>query len=108
VRTGTGKLKTAARERHNPRNQDRLSKGYPHSIANNARDHVNWTTGGSIVHKCDWARRKGLRARNPRQNRQRGSARGHMQKLPTVGKFHGGPSWKSLRQKGFTSSSTGK
>ena len=36
----------------------------------------------------DWARRLGLRPRNARYRRQRGSAHGQMQKLAT-GKFHG-------------------
>src|SRR5262245_5569381 len=40
--------------------------------------------------------RIGLRLRNPRDRRQRGSARGQMQKLSTVGKFHGVASRKSL------------
>src|SRR5262249_4315900 len=35
-----------------------------------------------------WPRRIGLRPRDPRHRRQRGSARGNMQKLPSVGKFH--------------------
>src|SRR5262249_11763693 len=36
-------------------------------------------------------RRIGFRPRDPRDGRQRGSARGQMQKLPSVGKFHGVP-----------------
>jgi len=37
-------------------------------------------------------RRIGLRPRDPRHRRQRGSARGQMQKFPTVRKFHVSPS----------------
>jgi hypothetical protein len=35
--------------------------------------------------------RIGLRHRDPRYGRQRGGARGQMQKLPSVGKFHSEP-----------------
>src|SRR5215831_16549275 len=37
-------------------------------------------------------RRVGLRPRDARDGRERGSARGQMQKLPSVGKFHFEPS----------------
>jgi hypothetical protein len=42
-------------------------------------------------HKPDRTRRIGLRPRDARDGRQRGSARGQMQKL-SAGKFHRGPS----------------
>ena len=44
--------------------------------------------GGKADDDAHRPRRIGLRPRDTRHGRQRGSARGQMQKLPSVGKFH--------------------
>ena len=44
--------------------------------------------GGKADDDAHRPRRIGLRPRDARHGRQRGSARGQMQKLPSVGKFH--------------------
>src|SRR5262249_46462050 len=53
-----------------------------------AREDVSRSPGGQAdnnAHRLLWI---GLRPCDARDGRQRGSARGQMQKLPTVGEFH--------------------
>src|SRR5262245_49857928 len=56
-------------------------------MTDQARGDVGSTTGGKSDDNAHWPRRIGLRPRDARQSRQRGSARGQMQELST-GKFH--------------------
>src|SRR5438046_3089691 len=52
------------------------------------RDNVGRAAGGRGGNDAYWPRRISLRPSEPRSGRQRGSPRGQMQKLPSVGKFH--------------------
>src|SRR5215467_7959751 len=60
-----------------------------------ARDDVGATSGGKSDNDAHRPRRIGLRSRDARQRRQRGSADGQMQKL-SAGKFHLEPPFTSL------------
>ena len=57
-----------------------------------ARRDVRTASGREANNDAHWPRWIGLRPSDARHRRQRGSARGQMQKFPTVGKFHGVPS----------------
>src|SRR5262245_24333807 len=69
-------------------------------LAKSLRNPLSQQTGEDVGRTASWERdddahrprRISLRPRDPRDCRQRGCAGGQMQKLPSVGKFHGGPS----------------
>jgi hypothetical protein len=58
-------------------------------FSDNARNHISRSARGKRNNDRDGPRWIALRCRYARQNRQRGSARSQMQKLPTMGKDHG-------------------
>src|SRR5205814_3471653 len=61
-------------------------------LTDQASGDVDPTAGGKTGNNAHRPRWIGLRPRYTRYGRQRGCARGQMQKLPTMGKFHGVPS----------------
>ena len=61
-------------------------------MADEARVNVVLPAGGEADDNAHRPRRIVLRSRQPRDGRQHGSAHCKMQKIPTVGKFHGAPS----------------
>src|SRR5262250_997153 len=68
-----------------------LTEALRQPLPNEARSNVVNTTGRKWDNDAHRPRRIGLRPRDPRERRQRGSACGEMQKLPSVGKFHWRP-----------------
>src|SRR5262247_2973786 len=60
-------------------------------LTHRTRDDVGRSAERKPNNPAHWPRRIGLRPRDPRYGRQRGRARGQMQKL-SAGKFHAGPS----------------
>src|SRR5262249_44627400 len=68
-------------------NNKRLPEEPSHVLSENARDGVRWTASREWHDDRDRPRRIGLRPRDPRHQRERGSALGEMQKF-AAGKFH--------------------
>jgi hypothetical protein len=66
-------------QRHEPDRQE-LNRAYCWLSVYLTSSRVRWATGGKGVNHADWPRRIGLRMRHARDHRQRGSARGQMQK----------------------------
>jgi hypothetical protein len=66
---------------------DRLTERYPHMLDEDARERIVGSARRVRHDNCDRPRRIGLRPSYPRNGRQRGSARGQMQKI-SAGKFH--------------------
>ena len=60
-------------------------------LTDQARDDVGRAAGGKADNDAHRPRRIGLRPSDARHGRQRGSARGQMQKLSSAGKFHCAP-----------------
>src|SRR5262249_59505242 len=69
--------------------EEPLCQGLPYE----ARDEVRRKAGREANDDAHRPRRIGLRPRDPRYGRQRGSAGGEMQKLSSVGKFHAAPAY---------------
>jgi hypothetical protein len=82
-------------------NNDGLTKEGPHALGQDAQDHICSASCSKRHDQGDGARRIGLRPRDARKRRQRRSAGGQMQKLPSVEKFHGvllgPPGWRNAR-----------
>ena len=57
-------------------------------LSHRACEDVARAAGGKSDDDAHRPRGIGLRPRDPRHDRERGRARGQMQKLPAVGKFH--------------------
>src|SRR6516162_11618137 len=68
---------------------DLLAEALRQPLTDQACNNVGPATGGVPDDDTDRMRRIGLRPRDPRCGREHGNARGQMQKLPSVGKFHG-------------------
>ena len=64
-----------------------LTEQCPHMLGQYACERVRGTARGEGHDNCDRSHRIGLRPRNVRDGRQRGSACGQMQKI-SAGKFH--------------------
>src|SRR5262245_47332795 len=69
-------------------NNELLTEPLREPLSYQTRDDVARTAGAIADDDAYRPRRIGLRPRDTRHGWQRGSARGQMQKLPTVGKFH--------------------
>ena len=69
----------------------RLAEPLRQRLTNEPRNDVGRAAGGNEDDQSNWPRRIGLRTCDPRDRRERGSARGQMQKS-SAGKFHRGPS----------------
>jgi len=67
-----------------------LAKSFRKPLPDQAGRDVDRSAGGKSNDDAYWPRRIGLRARDPRHDRECGSARCQMQKL-AAGKFHGAP-----------------
>src|SRR6185295_14197106 len=65
-----------------------LGESLRQPLSNKPRRNVDPTPRCKANNDPHWSRGIGLCTRDMRSERQRGSARGQMQKLPTVGKFH--------------------
>ena len=76
---------------------ERLTEAFRQPLADQPCNDVDVVAGGEADDDVHRPRRIGLRPGDPRDGRQRGSARGQMQKIP-AGKFHFGPSFTSLDQ----------
>jgi hypothetical protein len=99
-------VRTSARDRGNAQrtaaaadvfNHDGTEQ-WLHFIRPWATDSIECTTGRKRNHEPDRPGWVGLRPRSARDGRQRGSARGQIQKLSSVGKFHGVLSLESTRR----------
>ena len=66
---------------------DRLAERRPHALGQYPRRHVGRAAGGERHYQRNGTRRIGLRPRDARDRRQRGSTRGQIEKIST-GKFH--------------------
>src|SRR5262249_24805889 len=66
---------------------ERLAEALGELLADQARDNVSSAAGGITDNDAHRPRRIGLRSRDARHSRQRGSTRGQMQKISS-GKFH--------------------
>src|SRR5262249_44179025 len=64
-----------------------LAEAFRQPLTNEAGDNVVRPAGDKADDDTDWPRGISLRACNPRHPRQRGGARGEMEKL-SAGKFH--------------------
>src|SRR5262249_47428470 len=73
-----------------------LPKSLRQPLTDQACDDVRSSTSAKAFDQVHRSRRIGLRPRDPRYGRQRGSARGQIQKFPTVGKFHSEPPFTSF------------
>jgi hypothetical protein len=69
--------------------EERLAKPLREPLTHQPGDNVGLAASGSGNNDTDRPRRIGLRACIARDGRERGSTRGQMQKLPSVGEFHG-------------------
>src|SRR5262249_51873850 len=65
-----------------------LAEPFRQQLACQSANYVSCAAGWPADDQPHGPRRIGLRPRNARHRRERGSARGQMQKLPSVGKFH--------------------
>src|SRR5262245_27253962 len=66
-----------------------LAEFFRKELGNQARDEVGSAARRLSDNDFHWTRRIGLRPRNRRSDRQRGSTGSQMQEVSTVGKFHG-------------------
>src|SRR5262249_16708046 len=65
-----------------------LPERFAEFLSGNPREDIGASAGREWHNHAHRTRRVGLRPSDARDGRQRGSARGQMQKMPTVGKFH--------------------
>src|SRR5262245_6646620 len=72
---------------------ERLAEPLRQPLADHARNNVSRAARGKWHDQTHRPRRIGLRLRDARDGRQRGSAGGQMQNLSTVGKFHDALLW---------------
>src|SRR6516164_1836151 len=73
-----------------------LAEALRQPLTDQARDYVDTAASGKADGNPHRLRRIGLRSRKPRDGGQRGGARGQMQDVSTVGKFHFEPPFTSF------------
>src|SRR5258708_9432735 len=72
-------------------NEEGLSEPLRQPLTHDTREDVERASWCSPDHDAHRPQRIGLRPSETRESRQRGNARGQMQKLSSMGKFHIGP-----------------